>query len=229
MTILTNTTETIDVAAAIIEHRYKYLILKRAPHKENSGLWEFPGGKMKAGESLSVCLERELNEELGVKAEVTDILGSVETRVEDKVIRLFGLKTFIDHEPKSFKDHSEMKWVGIHEIGSFPLTTPDLALVHQLLEISTREREVSHIKLWSLAKLYGSLYSLVGTMMGIFILFSPQADIYGVKGFSLIYKSLVLLFLPIINFILGALFGVLIGFFYNLVAELIGGIIIRLK
>ena len=56
-----------DVAAAVIEYKYRYLVLKRANHKENAGLWEFPGGKVEAGETPGQALERELAEELAIR------------------------------------------------------------------------------------------------------------------------------------------------------------------
>jgi 8-oxo-dGTP diphosphatase len=53
-------------AAAIIDHQGRVLISRRADHLHQGGLWEFPGGKVEAGESVSDALARELKEELGL-------------------------------------------------------------------------------------------------------------------------------------------------------------------
>src|SRR5438046_1618276 len=108
--------EILDVAAAIIEYKYRYLVLKRAGHKENAGLWEFPGGKLDGDESLKQCVEREIFEELGVKAEAGRLLATVETPVGERIIRLHAVETTIDREPSQFKDHSDSRWLKYEEL-----------------------------------------------------------------------------------------------------------------
>jgi 8-oxo-dGTP diphosphatase len=53
-------------AAAIIDSKARVLVTKRAAHLHQGGLWEFPGGKCEAGESMQQALARELAEELGI-------------------------------------------------------------------------------------------------------------------------------------------------------------------
>lgn len=54
------------VAAAVIRRDGKILIAKRPDDKHQGGLWEFPGGKVEAGEPVEKALARELEEELGI-------------------------------------------------------------------------------------------------------------------------------------------------------------------
>jgi 8-oxo-dGTP diphosphatase len=60
----------IHVTCAIIEKDGKVLSTQRSESMSMPLKWEFPGGKIKAGESPSECLHRELQEELGVEVEI---------------------------------------------------------------------------------------------------------------------------------------------------------------
>jgi len=52
--------------AVIVDDRRRVLISRRPAHVHQGGLWEFPGGKLEAGESVTSALQRELQEELGI-------------------------------------------------------------------------------------------------------------------------------------------------------------------
>jgi 8-oxo-dGTP diphosphatase len=58
------------VAAGVLEQDGKVLICRRRPDQPHSLKWEFPGGKLEAGESPETALIRELREELGIQAAV---------------------------------------------------------------------------------------------------------------------------------------------------------------
>ncbi len=56
----------IVAAGALIDPDGRVLLARRPAGKPLAGLWEFPGGKLEAGESPEACLIRELHEELGI-------------------------------------------------------------------------------------------------------------------------------------------------------------------
>ena len=66
-------TRLVEVSAAILlretESGREYLLAQRPPGKVYAGYWEFPGGKLEAGESFHDALIRELHEELGIEIE----------------------------------------------------------------------------------------------------------------------------------------------------------------
>jgi 8-oxo-dGTP diphosphatase len=72
----------------ILDARNRVLITRRAEASHQGGLWEFPGGKVEADESLQVALARELREELGIEAVRTSPLLEVQHDYADKAVLL---------------------------------------------------------------------------------------------------------------------------------------------
>src|SRR5678815_1629355 len=58
------------VAAGIVRRDRRILACRRSAAMRHPGKWEFPGGKVEAGETVEECLRRELDEELGIDAEI---------------------------------------------------------------------------------------------------------------------------------------------------------------
>jgi 8-oxo-dGTP diphosphatase len=69
----------IVVTAAFIEEDSRILMAKRLPKGPEGGKWEFPGGKIEPGEDPRRCMQRELQEELGIEVEVGAVLDVVST------------------------------------------------------------------------------------------------------------------------------------------------------
>ncbi len=77
------------VAAAVIRRADgAVLIAKRGEEQHQGGLWEFPGGKLEAGESVEQALARELNEELGIRPTAQRPLIQVRHDYPDKQVLL---------------------------------------------------------------------------------------------------------------------------------------------
>ena len=58
------------MAAGVILHDGEVLLQKRGPGGHLAGLWEFPGGKVKRGETEKAALAREIREEIGIEVEI---------------------------------------------------------------------------------------------------------------------------------------------------------------
>jgi len=78
----------VPVCAAIIVKGDRVLVGRRKEGSPEGGKWEFPGGKPMAGEDLRACLRRELDEELGVIAEIGDLYDVVNHRYEQRNVLL---------------------------------------------------------------------------------------------------------------------------------------------
>ena len=119
----------IKVTAAVIERDGKVLIAKRQEGDRFEGRWEFPGGKIEAGESSEECLRRELREELGVEIEAPEYLCSVPFKTLGISIELMAFRTNLLAGEVRCHDHDEVRWVEPERLEDFDLTEPDRLVV----------------------------------------------------------------------------------------------------
>ena len=111
------TTPAITVVAAIIRGNDGRICLSKRPdHKHQGGCWEFPGGKVEPGESLSVALARELEEELGMQAAISSPFMTIAHQYEDLHVTLhFRDVTAWQGEP-SGREGQPVRWFEIAEL-----------------------------------------------------------------------------------------------------------------
>lgn len=83
-----NSLKILRVVAACIAERGKVLVQQRPAHKARGGLWEFPGGKVDAGETDAAALTREIDEELGIAIAVHDLIGEATQDFGDLTVHL---------------------------------------------------------------------------------------------------------------------------------------------
>jgi mutator protein MutT len=122
----------ITVAAAIIRRNQHILLTRRRPDAHLPNLWEFPGGKVEAGESLKAALRRELQEELGIQIEVLDESYTTTHHYPAKSVELhFFDCTIIDGEPRAI-EVAEFRWVKSSDLLSYDFPEADLELVNRL-------------------------------------------------------------------------------------------------
>ena len=110
-------------AAAILNSKGELLIAKRPDDKHQGGLWEFPGGKVEAGEEILTALDRELYEELGIKTLAAKPLIKVSHDYSDKSVVLdVWVVTEFSGKAEGLEGQ-EVRWIAPSDIGSF--TFPD--------------------------------------------------------------------------------------------------------
>ena len=99
------------VAAALFDRDGRVLIAERPPGKHMAGRWEFPGGKVAAGESEAQALARELREELGVEVTGTRPLMRLAHSYDDRDVELsMWIVEGFGGEPRGL-DGQRLKWV----------------------------------------------------------------------------------------------------------------------
>jgi 8-oxo-dGTP diphosphatase len=119
---------------ALIDGDGRVLIAKRPEGKALAGLWEFPGGKIAAGETPEAALIRELNEELGI-----DVTASC---LAPFTFASHGYETFHLLMPlyvcRKWRgtprplEHPEIKWVRPLQLADYPMPPADKPLVAML-------------------------------------------------------------------------------------------------
>jgi mutator protein MutT len=122
----------IDVVAAIIRKDDEILITQRLDNVHLARFWEFPGGKVEAGESFEVALQREIQEELGIKIRVKDEFLTLDYDYPAKSVRLhFFICTVLQGDPKAI-DVADLRWVKPHDIGNYQFPPADAELISKL-------------------------------------------------------------------------------------------------
>lgn len=123
--------EVTEVVAGVSEREGRYLITRRVEGTHLAGFWEFPGGKILPGEPPETALKRELREELGVEAEIGELLESVDWAYPEKSVRIFFFRVTIQGDPRPLQGQ-EMLWIEAAELSSHRFPEADAHLVGRL-------------------------------------------------------------------------------------------------
>ena len=126
------------VAAALFDAQRRVLIAQRPAGKHMAGWWEFPGGKVSAGESDAAALERELLEELGVEARSGSEIMTLSHEYPDRIVDLvLWSARLVAGEPRGL-DGQELKWVDCQSLGNERLLPADEPFIASLQLLSSR-------------------------------------------------------------------------------------------
>lgn len=121
-------------AVALIDAKGKILLAKRPQGKSMAGLWEFPGGKVEAGEAPQSALVRELREELGIDVEPAALrrLSIVSHAYEDfhLLMSLYLCREWRG-APRG-REGQECLWVAPGDMRALPMPPADVPLIDEL-------------------------------------------------------------------------------------------------
>jgi 8-oxo-dGTP diphosphatase len=121
------------VAGALFDRDGRVLIAQRPVGKHMAGRWEFPGGKVAAGESESQALVRELREELGVTVIACRPFMRLPHSYGDRVVELsLWLVDVFSGEPAGL-DGQQLKWVAVSGLEQEDILEADLPFVRALI------------------------------------------------------------------------------------------------
>jgi 8-oxo-dGTP diphosphatase len=116
------------VAVALLDDLGRVLLQQRRIGRAHGGLWEFPGGKVEAGESLELALVREIAEELGLALDPAALepLSFAAVPGNPHVVLLYTSRAWVG-EPQCL-DAAALGWFGAAELASLPLLPLDVPL-----------------------------------------------------------------------------------------------------
>lgn len=109
-----------------------YFICRRATHQHQGGKWEFPGGKVEAGETVQQALKRELQEEIGIDVSAAEPLLVIEHTYSDKAVKLdVWLVTAFNGTAQSLEG-LENRWVQLTGLDQLDFPEANLPIIDAL-------------------------------------------------------------------------------------------------
>ena len=119
----------VDVAVGVlIDAEGRFLLTSRPAGKVYAGYWEFPGGKLEAGESVEQALRRELHEELGIEIGAVQPWQVEELDYPHARVRLHFCKVYAWRGEFEMREQQAMAWqtLPVHVAPVLPGTVPVL-------------------------------------------------------------------------------------------------------
>lgn len=128
----------IEVGSAIIQRDGKYLVSQRPEGSHLGQVWEFPGGKREATETIEECVARKVREELGIEIAVGRLWRVVERQYPERVVRLhFFLCQLTSGTPRAI-GCQRFRWIQPSEFGHFEFPPADLDIIQELARKAQR-------------------------------------------------------------------------------------------
>ena len=123
------------VAAALYDGEGRVLIAQRPPGKHQAGRWEFPGGKVAAGEAESAALVRELREELGIEVGASRPFMRLRHTYPDRSVELslWIVERFAG--TARGLDGQQLRWVAPADLEDADLLEADRPFIEALREL----------------------------------------------------------------------------------------------
>ena len=129
----------LHVTCAIIEHGGRVLAAQRSTSMSLPLKWEFPGGKIQAGESPQECLQREISEELGTILAITSSLRPATHSYPSVTVTLYPFVCRVIGGELTRHEHAALVWLPPAELPSLDWAAADLpvlaAYLRQLEEV----------------------------------------------------------------------------------------------
>ncbi len=122
----------LDVVAALIRKKEKVLLCQRKEGDDYGLLWEFPGGVVEENEDLKAAIEREIEEELGIKIKAKDLIDEFTDENENLKIKIFFFECDIDSGVVCAKDCQAFGFFSQAEVEALSLAPADIKIFSYL-------------------------------------------------------------------------------------------------
>ncbi len=125
----------VDVVAALIWEKDKFLICQRPANKARGLLWEFVGGKVESGESMKQALIRECAEELAIHVDVGDKFMQVIHEYPDMLIRLTLFHCTIPEGFPQALEHNDLRWIHPSQTDAYEFCPADTDILKEIKRV----------------------------------------------------------------------------------------------
>lgn len=126
----------LHVACAIIEQDGKVLAAQRSAAMSMPLKWEFPGGKIEAGESPEECLNRELKEELGISVLIGTALQPATHSYADFTVTLYPFTCRLAGGVITMHEHHDLQWILPQRMTELDWAAADLPVIDEYLALA---------------------------------------------------------------------------------------------
>ena len=123
-----------EVSAAVVIDNENILIARRKPDDELEGFWEFPGGKIEGNETPQQCLEREIQEELGVSSTAGDFFFESVFEYDHGKFKIIAMYTDLHSKGFTLSSHDKAEWVPITELLNYKLLPADIPIAKKIIK-----------------------------------------------------------------------------------------------
>lgn len=122
----------VEVVAALIWDKDKFLICQRPANKERGLLWEFVGGKVELGETKVQALIRECREELAITVEPREVFMEVMHEYPDITVHLTLFNCTISKGKPQLLEHNAIAWITPAEIPNYNFCPADVEILKKI-------------------------------------------------------------------------------------------------
>jgi len=124
----------VEVVAALIWDKDKFLICQRPANKARGLLWEFVGGKVEQGETKEQALIRECQEELAITVDPHEVFTEVTHEYPDITVQLTLFNCTILRGQPQLLEHNDMKLITPAEIPNYNFCPADVEILKKIIE-----------------------------------------------------------------------------------------------
>ena len=123
----------IHVAVGVIKRDDKIFVAKRHSDQHQGGKWEFPGGKVEQGESVTQALTRELKEEVNIAVQSSQPFLEIKYDYPDKSVHLeIHLVEDFSGEPAHLEGQAT-QWITINELNNYDFPQANQVIIEKLM------------------------------------------------------------------------------------------------
>lgn len=133
-----NEKRTIEVVAAVIFDEQGRIFATQRGYGDWKDWWEFPGGKMEAGETPQEALKREIREELEAEIEVGELMRTIDYDYPKFHLTMHCFKCRLSVRVYSLQEHEAAKWLAPSELNSVKWLPADEEFVNELDVLDVR-------------------------------------------------------------------------------------------